>query len=160
MNFITALVTILSGIAASQFPKRTVPLDLVLAKEVATGIAGATTEPWEAETLARIAYWESGGIRKDVANCTIIGKIGERGVFQVLPRSVSEQTAACASDYTVQARLALGRIRESKKICERQGFRGADILGVYTHGHCVRGNAFAALRYGNGSKLRSLIKKE
>lgn len=156
MNFITALVTILSGIAASQL----VPLDIVLAKEVATGIAGATTEPWETETLARIAYWESGGIRKDVANCTIIGKIGERGVFQILPRSVSEQTAACASDYTVQARLALGRIRESKKICERQGFRGADILGVYTHGHCVRGNVFAALRYGNGSKLRSLIKKE
>jgi len=159
MNFIAALVALLSGIAASQFPKRTVPLDMALAKDVAAGIAGATSEPWEAETLARIAYWESGGLRKDVANCTTVGKLGERGVFQVLPRSVSEQTTACASDYTVQARLALGRVRESKKTCERQGLRGADILGVYTHGHCVRGNAFAALRYGDGSKLRSLIKE-
>lgn len=159
MTLIAALIALIVSVASSQFPKRTVPLDRSLAGDVAAGIAAATTEPWEAETLGRIAYWESGGMRKDVANCTIIGKLGERGVFQVLPRSVAEQTDLCASDFVKQARVALGRIRESKQVCERQGIRGADVLGVYTHGHCVRGNAIAALRYGDGSKLRSLMKE-
>ncbi len=159
MNLITALVALFTCLFSSEVPKRTVPLDVVLAKDVAVGIAEVTTEMWELETLTRIAYWESGGLRRNVADCTVIGKLGERGVFQVLPRSMSEQTDLCATDIAKQARIALGRIKESKRICERQGIRGADVLGIYTHGRCVRGNWFAALRYGDGSKLRSLIKE-
>jgi len=138
---------------------RNVSLDLGVANDAAVGIAAVTTEPWEAETLARIARWES-GLRKSVANCTIIGKIGERGIFQVLPRSQAERVDLCSSDISKQARIALERVRESKSVCERQGHRGADTLGIYTHGRCIKGNRFAAFRYGDGSKLRSLIEKE
>jgi hypothetical protein len=51
-------------------------------------------------------------------------------------------------------------VRESKEECERKGFRGADVLGVYTDGVCKRGNRRAAFRYGDGSKLRSLVEAE
>ena len=74
-------------------------------------------------------------------------------------RTESEKTELCATDISRQARIARDRLRESKKVCERQGIRGADVLGVYTHGRCVRGNVFAAIRYGDGSKLRSLMKE-
>lgn len=114
---------------------------------------------WEAETLARIARWES-GLRFDIVDCTTLGKRGERGIFQVMPRSESEKTDLCSSDYSKQARIALFRIRESKKVCEQQGLRGADVLGIYTHGQCIRGNRLAAFRYGDGSKLRSFIEIE
>lgn len=158
-TIVAALVAFLVLLADKQYPKRTVPLDAVLAKEVAAAIASVASESWEMETLARIAYWESGGLRRDVANCATIGKLGERGVFQVLPRSHAEQTELCSSDISKQAKVALFRIKESKTVCEKQGVRGADVLGVYTHGKCVRGNVQAALRYGDGSKLRSLIKE-
>jgi hypothetical protein len=159
MNLIAALMALFAFLVASQYPKRDWPLNTALAKDVAVGITDVTTEPWEVETLGKIAYYESGGIRRAVANCTIIGKIGERGVFQVLPRNMTEQLDLCSSDISKQARVALGRIRESKQVCERQGIRGADVLGIYTHGRCVRGNREAAFRYGDGSKLRSLIKE-
>jgi len=160
MTLTIALGLLFLHLFSSEFPKRTVPLDTALASNVAVGITGATVVPWEAETLGRIVYWESGGLRKQIVDCTIIGKLGERGVFQVLPRNMSEQTELCSSDLTRQAKIALSRIRESKTMCERQGIRGADILGVYTHGRCFRGNKIAALRYGDGSKLLSFIEKK
>ncbi len=158
-TFVAALLMFFNFMASSQFPARMLPLDVSLARDVATGIAETTTEPWEAETLARIAYWESGGLLRNVADCTVIGKLGERGVFQVLPRSTSEQFDLCSVDISKQARIALFRVRESKAVCERQGIRGADVLGIYTHGRCLRGNRLAAMRYGDGSKLLLFVKE-
>lgn len=134
------------------------PYNAERAVKAAEAIAAVTDVPWEAETLARISRWES-GLRPDIANCATLGKRGERGIFQVMPRSDSEKIDLCSSDLSKQARIALFRIRESKKICEQQGMRGADILGIYTHGTCVRGNRVAAFRYGDGSKLRSLLEQ-
>ena len=127
--------------------------------KAADAIASVTDVPWEAETLTRISRWES-GLRPDVADCTVLGKRGERGIFQVMPRTESEKTDLCSSDLSKQARIALSRVRESKTICEKQGMRGADILGMYTHGTCFRGNHVAAARYGDGSKLRSMLERE
>lgn len=154
MSFSTA-VAVLFVYLFSLEPKN-VPYNAEMAKSAAEGIAAVTDVYWEAETLARIARWES-GLRRDVADCVVLGKQGERGIFQVKPRSESEKTDLCSSDLSKQARIALARVRESKKECERQGFRGADVLGVYTHGQCIRGNRLAAFRYGDGSKLHSLL---
>jgi len=135
-----------------------VPYNTVSAKAASEGIAAVTDVLWEAETLARIARWES-GLRADVANCATLGKQGERGIFQVKPRTESEKTELCATDISRQARIARDRLRESKKECERVGIRGADILGIYTHGKCFRGNTYVTFRYGDGSKLRSLLER-
>jgi hypothetical protein len=135
------------------------PYNAPMAEKTAAAIAEVTTEMWEAETLARIVRWES-GLRDDVANCTVLGPQGERGLWQVKPKNASEKTDLCSSDIVKQARIALKRVRESKEECERKGFRGADVLGVYTDGVCKRGNRRAAFRYGDGSKLRSLVEAE
>lgn len=136
-----------------------VPYNQKMATAAAVAIGQVTDVPWEAETLARIARWES-GLRPEVADCTIVGKLGERGIFQVFPRSASEKIDLCSSDLVKQTRIALGRIRESKKVCERDGLRGSDVLGIYTHGKCIRGNRLATLRYGDGSKLRSFLTED
>lgn len=135
---------------------RNCPYDAERVKRAAEGIAAATNEFWEAETLARIARWES-GLQPNVADCTVVSSRGARGIFQVIPRNNSEKIDLCSSDVSKQARIALARIRESKAICEKQGLRGADVLGMYTHGTCIRGNQVAAVRYGDGTKLRSLL---
>jgi hypothetical protein len=123
---------------------------------ILTAVAAVTTDDWEADTLTRIAWWES-GYRKEYINCTIIGKAGDRGAFQVIPRSHSEAIDACSTDFEIQAKLALSRIRESRKMCEVKGFRGSDVLGGYTVGHCVRNEPLARLRYGDGTLVRSLL---
>lgn len=157
MKLTLAIVAMFSYLFTLQ-PVNT-PYNAEMAEKAATAIAAVTDQLWEAETMSRIVRWES-GLRKDVADCTVIGKQGERGLWQVKPRTSSEKTDLCSSDLTKQARIALARIRESKRECERAGLRGADILGIYTHGTCVRGNRYAAFRYGDGSKLRSFIEQE
>lgn len=157
MNLTSAIVALFVYLFSLQ-PLNT-PYNAAMAAKTAAGISQVTDVLWEAETMARIVRWES-GLRPDVADCTVLGKQGERGVFQVKPRSESEKTDLCSSDISKQARIALARIRESKRECERKGFRGSDILGIYTHGACVRGNRFAMFRYGDGSKLRSLVEQE
>lgn len=155
---LTAALTMLFALLFNVEP-RNAPYDQEAAQAMSSAIVEATQLPWEMETLARIARWES-SLRKEVVNCVVLGKLGERGAFQVIPRSHSEGVDLCSTDLAKQARVALGRVRESKLICERQGLRGADVLGVYTHGRCVRGNRFAALRFGDGSRLTSLIKEQ
>ncbi len=135
------------------------PYNPEIAQKTADSIVAVTNVYWEAETLARIGRWES-GLRQDVADCTVLGKRGERGIFQVIPRSESEKSDLCSPDFSKQASIAVGRLRESKTACERQGFRGPDILGIYTHGACVRNNRFAVRRYGDGLALRLLVKRE
>jgi hypothetical protein len=118
-------------------------------------IVAVTTDDWEAETLTRIAWWES-GFRKEYVDCTTVnGKA--RGAFQVMPFTHSEVLDACSSNFEIQAKLALGRIRSSRQQCERLGFRGSDVLGVYTTGKCQRNEPLARVRFGDGSLLRSLM---
>src|SRR5574338_737878 len=137
MNLSTPLVALFVYLFGLQ-PHNT-PYNDPMAKKAAAAIAAVTDKLWEAETLARIVRWES-GLRADVANCTVVGPEGERGLWQVKARTNSEKTDLCSDDLVKQARIALARIRESKEECERKGFRGADILGVYTDGVCKRGN--------------------
>lgn len=157
MNITSAVVALFVYLFSLQ-PHNT-PYNELMARKTAAAISEVSRDLWEAETLARIVRWES-GLRNDVANCTVLGPQGERGLWQVKAKSDSEKHDLCSSDIVKQARIALARVRESKAECERKGLRGADVLGIYTDGRCYRGNRRAAFRYGDGSKLRSFIEAE
>jgi len=117
-----------------------------------------TTEDWEAETLTKIAWWES-GFRKEYVDCTIVNSKA-RGAFQVVPFTRNEVLDACSSNFEIQAKLARDRLRSSKAQCERAGFRGPDVISVYTTGKCQRNEPFARVRFGDGTLLRSLMNQQ
>lgn len=120
-----------------------------------------TDDVQEMETLLRIARWESGGFRRDIADCHTLGDSGEaRGLFQVHGLNAREKNDLCSSDYRVQAKIALSRIRSSAIDCKRKGKFGAALLNEYTSGHCNRGNEASLLRWGDGSELQRLIYTE
>jgi hypothetical protein len=127
-------------------------------KSVAHAIDHVSVSEQEAEILARVAWWES-GLRRDVIHCTTVNKFGARGVFQVVPRNHVDSLDACSSNFEIQARLALIRVRESRATCERAGMRGSDTLSVYTTGKCQRGERLASVRYGDGSVLLSIMNR-
>lgn len=122
---------------------------------ILTAIATVTTEDWEAETLAKIAWWES-GFRKEYVDCTIVNSKA-RGAFQVVPFTRAEVLDACSSNFEIQTKLARDRLRSSKAQCERVGFRGSDMISIYTTGKCQRNEPFARVRFGDGTLLRSLM---
>lgn len=122
---------------------------------ILNAIVAVTTDDWEAETMTKIAWYES-GFRKEYVSCTIVnGKA--RGAFQVVPFTRSEVLDACSSNFEIQAKLAVYRLRSSRTQCERMGFRGSDVIGVYTTGKCQRGEPFARVRFGDGTLVRSLM---
>ncbi len=152
-NAILSLATTLIGQAQPGFANP----DPDALDKITHAIDAVTLEDWEAETLTRIAWWES-GFRKEYVNCTVVnGKA--RGAFQVVPFTRAEVLDACSSNFEIQAKLAVSRARSSRSQCERAGFRGSDVLGVYTTGRCQRGEPFARLRFGDGTVLRSLINR-
>jgi hypothetical protein len=113
----------------------------------------------DGETLLRIARYESGGFREDVASCKTRGDSGEaRGLFQVHGFSATEKVQLCSSDYREQVKVALGRVRGSIQRCANKGLWGSHLLTEYTHGTCKKeqGNA-ARLRWGSGKALEKLV---
>lgn len=121
-------------------------------------IVAVTTEDWEAETLTKIAWWES-GFRKEYVDCTTINSKA-RGAFQVVPFTHAEVLDACSSNFEIQAKLARDRLRSSRTQCERLGFRGFDVISVYTTGKCQRNEPLARVRFGDGTLLRSLMNQQ
>jgi hypothetical protein len=157
MSKFQALLFIVNTLIGQAAPGFANP-DKVRLNEILQSISFITTDDWEAETLVKIAWWES-GFKKEFVDCTNINKSGARGVFQVIPRNNTESLDACSMNYGIQTRLALNRIRESRKMCENKGFRGSDVLGGYTVGRCVNNEPLARVRFGDGTLLRSLINK-
>lgn len=136
------------------------PYDRQTMSAVITGIVKTTTDLREIETLIRIARWESGGFRKDVANCAILGKLGERGIFQVFPTSEQEKTDLCSSDFGKQATVALNHINNSIKTCKKLGLKDSNLLTEYTHGICQNAkDRAAAVRWGTGRAIQLIIEK-
>jgi hypothetical protein len=152
-----ALMTIVTTLIGQASPGYANPEKSSL-ETIIQAIAVASSEDWEAETLTRIAWWES-GFRKEYINCTIVGKHRDSGAFQVIPRNHSEALLACSSNHEEQVKLALSRIRESRKLCESNGFRGSDVLSGYTIGKCTRGDSLSRVRFGDGTLVRSLMNK-
>lgn len=136
------------------------PYDRQMVTDVVTGICQVTSDPSEIETLIKISRWESGGYRKDVATCKVKGDNGQAyGLFQVHPRTLKESKELCGS-YVEQATIALDRVRESAKMCAKQGRKNSDLLAGYTAGTCIKDNASAKLRWGNGRTILSIIEKD
>jgi hypothetical protein len=136
------------------------PYDQAMVVNTVTAIVQVTSNPSEIETLIKISRWESGGYRKDVANCKVRGDHGEAfGIFQVHPRNPKESKELCGT-LVEQATVALDRIRESAIMCSKQGRRDSDLLAGYTVGTCVRGNDATRLRWGSGQAILSIIEKD
>lgn len=118
-------------------------------ERVAEAIEGVTDDPREARVLARIAVFES-GLRRDIAACSCrrheCDDGTSLGLFQVQPRSQDEKKLVCG-DYMDQARVALGRVRESMAMCRH--LLDSDRLSAYTTGRCKANEPKARLRWGD-----------
>jgi hypothetical protein len=154
MTKFQALVAIASTLISQARPGYANP-DKPSMDGILNAIVTLTTDDWEAETLTKIAWWES-GFRKEYVTCTVVNSKA-RGAYQVVPFTRSEVLDACSSDFEIQTKLALYRLRSSRTQCERAGFRGSDVISVYTTGKCQRGEPFARVRFGDGTLVRSLM---
>jgi hypothetical protein len=126
---------------------------------VVSGIVRTTDDVQEVETLIKIARWESGGFRKDVITCKVRGDHGQAlGAFQVHPFNEQERKDLCSADLADQAKVALFHVNDSVKTCRMRGYRGSNLLTVYTHGHChADQHGVARSHWGDGSELQHIV---
>lgn len=119
--------------------------DLAFRVELSTAIVAVTDDPQEQRQLAKIARFES-SFRRDVAECRKKGAAGEVTAWQILARSDDERARLCIS-LEGDARVALGRIRESVSAC--RSLPVEERLSVYTRGRChsVEGCRLSRVRY-------------
>jgi hypothetical protein len=104
------------------------PYNYSVMEETVSAIANETSDLSEAETLIKIARWESGGFRKDIADCRVLGDHGAaRGLFQVHPINKEEMVDTCSKDYRKQVQVALTHLRDSVEVCKMHGYRGSDL---------------------------------
>lgn len=157
MTRYSAILTLFSNLI-SQVPENYIKPSYELLIKLSDSIDNVAEHDWEAETLTRIAWWES-GVRESIVTCKRKSSMGASGAFQVIPRNANEAQQACSSDLTEQAKLALRRVRESKTWCANLGITGADSLGGYTSGKCYKNNRHSRLRYGTGSALSYLMNR-
>lgn len=129
---------------------------------VVDGIVRATQDVQEVETLIKTARWESGGFRKDVITCKVRGDHGVAlGAFQVHPFNEQERIDLCSHDLAKQAAVALFHVNDSVTTCKRRGFHGANLMTVYTHGHChASHDGVASSHWGDGKELQKLVYTE
>lgn len=135
------------------------PYDRQTMSQVVDGIVKTTSDPQEVETLIKIARWESGGFRADIASCKVRGDHGlARGIFQVHAFNAQEAIDLCSKDFAKQAAAALTHVNDSVNTCKRRGLKGSNLLTVYTHGHChVAKDNVAFLHWGDGTELQKII---
>jgi len=99
---------------------------------LASAIVSATWDQTEQDVLATIARHES-LYDQGVADCVTYGAAGDRGAWQVVPRSFAETLALCVS-YEADAAIALDRVHESVRACRH--LPPAERLAVYARGRC------------------------
>lgn len=133
--------------------------DRATMSDVVTGIVRTTDDAAQVETLIKIARWESGGFRKDVASCRVRGDHGQAlGIFQVHPFNEQERIDLCSKDYAKQAAVALFHVNDSVAACGRSGFKGHNLLTIYTHGRChVSRDGVARSHWGDGHEVQALM---
>jgi len=135
-----------------------IPVDQGVKEEVVSAVVSVTQDAQEVETLLRIARWESGGFRRDIASCRVRGDSGEaRGIWQVHGIGAQEKYDLCSPDLSKQARVALAHVRGSARTCGNKGYRGHQLLGEYVSGQCGRGNEASRLRWGSGEAIQRLL---
>lgn len=160
MDLATAALIFAEKLTDSTWSPKWGDYDHQVVENVVDGIVKTTSDVAMVETLIRIARWESGGWRRDVATCTL-KKGYARGVFQVYPINAHERRHVCSSDFAEQAAVALSHVQSSIQQCKRQGFRGSNLLTVYTHGRCRNfKDGVAALRWGDGSAIQAILDED
>lgn len=145
--FVIALrmvLAILLATMAALMPTRG-PADAGYRVELAEAVASVTDDLQEQLLLVAIPRWES-SYRRDVGECRRKGPQGELGAWQILARSDDERRALCIS-LEGDARIALGRIRESLNACA--SLPPEERLAVYTRGSCwsVEGRRLSRVRW-------------
>ena len=110
---------------------------LLIASLAISAIGSTDATPQERRILLRIAELESGVFRREVATCRVLGRIGERGLWQVVARDAAEARELC--DVGRAAAIALQRVRESIAAC-------GDLTG-YVSGRCGMGKLEAGRRW-------------
>lgn len=135
------------------------PYDHQTMSLVVEGIVRTTNDVHEVETLIRIARYESGGWRGDVASCRVKGDNGYAlGAFQVHPFDAQERADLCSGDFAKQAAVALHHVNESVNACKKLGLKGSDLLTAYTHGKCHAASDFiVSSHWGDGKALQEII---
>jgi hypothetical protein len=119
--------------------------DLAYRTDLSVAIAAVTDDEHEQNLLASIARWES-FYRRDVGECQKKGGAGEVTAFQILARNDAERALLCVS-LEGDARIALGRIRESLAACA--SLPAPERLAVYARGRCssVEGRRLSRVRW-------------
>jgi hypothetical protein len=137
------------------------PYNYTVMENTVAAIVEETSDVSEVETLVKIARWESGGFRREVANCKVRGDNGlAQGLFQVHPMNAQEMEDTCSKDYRKQVQVALTHLRNSVEVCKMHGYRGSDLLTIYTRGQCHARAPEAWLRWGDGKTLQKFIYTE
>ena len=125
-------------------------------EEIANAIVDVATEDgflFEKErgertalVLASIADAES-HFTKSVFSCAIGGDKDKLGNYQAwgLWQTHSAKERTCANGVRSQARMGLTHVKNSINHC--RGYAPSDFLGIYTDGHCSRGNKRSAWRW-------------
>lgn len=159
MDLATAALIFATQLMDTTYPKNWGQYDRQTMAAVVNGIVKTTSDLREVETLIRIARWESGGFRADVASCKIKGDHGRAmGIFQVHPITLQEQNDLCSLDYAKQAAVALSHVNNSIDTCKRWGLKGSNLLTIYTHGKChAARDKFASSRWGDGKAIQTII---
>lgn len=157
MDIATAALIFAEKMMDSTYSAQWGPYDHHTMEEVVKGIVKVTSDPHMIETLIKIARWESGGWRRDVATCTHKGGYA-KGVFQVYPIDNQERADVCSSDFSKQAAVAMSHVVSSVQQCKKMGFSGSNLVTVYTHGRClVDKSGIARLHWGDGKSIQAIF---
>lgn len=132
LMFVHGILLALQVASVTAEMDRLLPGEDAFRVELARVIVAATSDDRERLILTRVARYES-NLRRDVAECRVLGPQGEVGPWQALARSPREREQVCGS-LEGAARVALQRIRESEVACRASSplDRGA----LYTRGRC------------------------
>lgn len=158
MQALQAALLFAGSLCNTLSPCSNAPKDRGVLEEVVSAIVASSDDVSEIETLIHIARWETGGFRREIADCRVRGDYGvARGIFQIHPFNERERVSACSADYAEQVSVALFHLRDSVSVCKMHGYRGSALITIYTSGFCHKEDAVSFSHWGNGKSLQALI---
>ena len=125
--------------------------------QIALAISAATSDLDEQAELISFAKWES-NFQTDVLECRKRGGGYSLGPWQVVPFTSPERKMLC-SDLTGSARLALDRMKFSKRYCQRLPERHR--YSQYATGSCShpQGPFLSEVRWKTARRVRKMLSK-
>ena len=126
--------------------------DMLYRLELVEACAEATPDRSERYICAKIPRYES-LYRIDVGRCEVKGAAGELTAWQIIPRSKEERARLCVS-LVEDAKVAVERIRESRRACSR--LPKQEQLALYTRGSCEseEGKRLSRHRFPTDAEVR------